>query len=629
MNSVEDQDVKVDTSVVVEAAIAVSAADTQANVIPAAMAVVAKEAEADVVVKVEGVENEETDVSEDKAIAHSNESKLVRKTAKLNISDVEGSSSAEEDTGSGSNNYVSGSSGAGLTSSKNVPPVKLEKKLRLKNKPPAPTRRPPPPTPVRRTKVSRPVTTAEDGQSSPSATGTSTATKVVKFQNESVQFESIFKKNEISPESTLSPAGEKGKPTLETDKLLVGFKTPDSNANVEPPVQSQSTAKVDTTPSTGGFDSTMVMSPALRKSCMKAKKRSNRFRGLFTKKVPAMKWSSCEVAGWLELLGLEDYAERFLANGVDGSTLLELDTRQFAQGLGVTNECHIVSLELGVMQLILEKIDYDHWEWSAEKVQKWLTLRGFACLRECFREAAIHGGVLFNVEFKYFMEIVGVKKINKSPIFAESLALSIERAKTVGSRISEMSHNESPADIDGPGVFVVNEKAAESNHETIDVQDWGQNDIEQWLKKQHVGHLAKTFNLHGVNGTILLTLTRERMEKQMDLTEIQAIVLAKGLYRLKRMQRKGLGSFFRSKSTKKLTNSQSGDRLKLARAKSSIPVAQRIDFDVEMEVEMELAEIENQHSNNNSLTHKAKKFGDVLHKMRSVKSENNLERMND
>lgn len=515
-------------------------------------------------------------------------------------------------------------------------PVEIKKAAR--RKPPAPRRKPPPPRPARKSNVSKPISTVSQPIDAPV-----NVNKPVKTE---VNDKSTVVGDDDDDEQRAQKLEKKG------EKLIVGFRpthTSHAQCAATPPPET-SMASSDTlsheetpevnseevnTPSESQLKENLTLnsvSPSVKRTSLKSKKKKNSglFSGLFAKKPAAIKWSSCEVAAWLELLGLDMYTERFLSNGVDGSTLLELDTRQFMNGLGITNECHIVSLELGVLQLVVERIDYDNWEWTAEKVQEWLKLRGFGSLVKCFKDAAIHGGVLFNVDFKYFIEKVGIKSINGSPIFADSLAASIERAKTVGNRISEMRHGERLEDINSPGVYVVKGNGYEENNtgETIELQDWGSVQVEEWLKKQHVVHLSSTFRQHGVNGTILLSLTREKMEKQMGLTEIQAIVLAKGIYRLKRMQRKGISSFFRKNKTKGL-QAQRVDRKqlqKLERSKSGIPVAQRIDFDVEMEVEREMMAIEG-NVQPNSMAHRAKKFGEVLNKMRSVKSENNLNKL--
>mmetsp|Transcript_9288 Transcript_9288/g.10591 ORF Transcript_9288/g.10591 Transcript_9288/m.10591 type:complete len:666 (+) Transcript_9288:110-2107(+) len=493
--------------------------------------------------------------------------------------------------------------------------IKRVEKSRVRIKPPAPTRRPPPPVPTRKVALQKSAAASVTNDSK-----VKSPSKRVKFQSDVNVGQSTTNHSRESgvasgkPEKSQVPAKESVRENRSAPSRITSEQSSKSSFTSDSPKPSISRSK-----SCGDFDTTAVMNPAFRKSFLKVKKRRSGgfLRSMLKKNPAALKWSSCEVAAWLELLGLESYAEKFLANGVDGSTLLELDTRQFAQGLGVTNELHIVSLELGVMQLLLERIDYDKWDWSAEKVSKWLSLRGFGCLTETFKDAAIHGGVLFNVEMSYLMNTVGVKKINSSPIFAESLSASIERAKSVGSRIMEMRHSEPPLGLDRPGVFFVHDQI-DGSADNREILDWGPTDVEEWLKKQHVGHLAETFNRHGINGTILVELTRERLEKQMGLTEIQAIVLAKGLYRLKRMQRKGLGSLFRSRSSKKLSNLQKSGELQLARARSEIPVAQRIDFDVEMEVEMELA---SKGAYPKTMANRAKKFGEVLSSLHSEKKQ--------
>ena len=111
----------------------------------------------------------------------------------------------------------------------------------------------------------------------------------------------------------------------------------------------------------------------------------------------ALSWGTPRVAA-LCLLGLGQYADAFLENGVDGALLLTLSKDQLERCLHIDDPMHRYSLEVGIYDLKNKQIDYDSWEWTADGVLEWLHKRGLGMLMPTFRQAAVHGGVLFRLQ---------------------------------------------------------------------------------------------------------------------------------------------------------------------------------------------------------------------------------------
>ena len=213
------------------------------------------------------------------------------------------------------------------------------------------------------------------------------------------------------------------------------------------------------------------------------------------------------VTTWLQLLGIEEYAEAFASNGVDGETLLYLRREQFANCLGVVDPHHLCSLWMGINQLKRSRIDYSNWEWSCDGVQYWLRARGLGILCERFKRGAVHGGVLFAMPKRELGLRYGVGENGESELILESLWQSIKRAKQ-----TQTAH------VDP----------------TKNVNDWGIAEVEAWLRHLHLGHLAKIFETHAVNGSLLLRLKKYSLRCLMDLTEVQTVVLLRNIRRLRR-----------------------------------------------------------------------------------------------
>lgn len=216
------------------------------------------------------------------------------------------------------------------------------------------------------------------------------------------------------------------------------------------------------------------------------------------------------VGAWLCILGLKTYLDVFLENGVDGITLLHLTTTQFASCLGIQNQNHIQSLKSGLQLLKTVKVDYSHWEWSCHGVEQWLNNRCLGVISKVFKDNAVHGGVLFSFTNKSLHSFLAniqnpscsadsMQTIqNLSPLILKSLWLSIKRAKKTG-------------------------RAALYPNKYI--EDWGEKEIEIWLKSINLGHLFDKFKHHGINGTSLVELKKRELLKTVTITEIQSIVL--------------------------------------------------------------------------------------------------------
>lgn len=237
-------------------------------------------------------------------------------------------------------------------------------------------------------------------------------------------------------------------------------------------------------------------------------------------------WSSFHVCAWLKLIGLEQYAERFLINGVDGSTLLELSRSHFKMGLGVNDEDHLTSLQIGVVSLlvprkgrVLKKSFFE--EWSLDKTLSWLVERGFGVLKVRFREKAIHGAMLLFVNLDYLIDkVIDIASITSSSVVKASLKATIQQARVLESAFFK-------------GLGKCKRARRTSSSGENNVLSWNIPEIENWLKSVNVGHKITNFKDHCVNGTILLDLDYDMM-KEMGLSEILSIVLMKALRYLKR-----------------------------------------------------------------------------------------------
>lgn len=221
----------------------------------------------------------------------------------------------------------------------------------------------------------------------------------------------------------------------------------------------------------------------------------------------ALLWTCGMVGSWLQLLGLAEYKEAFAANGVDGETLLYLRKEQFANCLGVVDPHHLCSLWLALNQLKRSRINYTNWEWSCEGVQRWLQIRGLGTLCARFKRAAVHGGVLFSMPKRELGARYSIGENGESELVLESLWLSIARAKQTRTYLVDPTKN---------------------------VNDWGIAEVEAWLRHLNLGHLAKIFEKHAVNGTLLLRLKKYSLRCLMDLTEVQTVVLLRNIRRLRR-----------------------------------------------------------------------------------------------
>ena len=222
------------------------------------------------------------------------------------------------------------------------------------------------------------------------------------------------------------------------------------------------------------------------------------------KRLPAYKWSAVEVRAWLNALGLAQYGATFLENGVDGATLMTLSTDQVREGLGMSDENHVRSFSFGLEDLKTRAVtSVEAWEWTMDKTVAWLEMRGLSSLAGVFRDAAVHGGVLFRLSRDEFAELgIGAE----SCLTLMALLASIERARVVGPR---------------PATDVA-------------VPDWGPNRVRDWLESLHLGHLAPVFRQHAVNGALLLKLDAGIMCEELGVTEIQGMVLERGIARLRR-----------------------------------------------------------------------------------------------
>ncbi|GBG28132.1 Liprin-alpha [Hondaea fermentalgiana] len=210
----------------------------------------------------------------------------------------------------------------------------------------------------------------------------------------------------------------------------------------------------------------------------------------------AMFWSSPMVASWLNLIGLAEYVPRFLENGVDGPTLIDLRRDQFERCLGINNPLHEVSLRLALIDLKYKLIDYTQWEWNCTGVMQWLANRGLEQLIGRFQSAAVHGSVLFRLTKAEFASRLHVGELGESELVLESLWHSVERARKIGYYLEQ-------------GNFL----------------DWGPPEIRGWLETINLGHLHEHFREHAVNGTLLPHLDHQTLRRVMKLTEIQTMVL--------------------------------------------------------------------------------------------------------
>lgn len=216
-------------------------------------------------------------------------------------------------------------------------------------------------------------------------------------------------------------------------------------------------------------------------------------------------WSAPMVATWLNLIGLSEYVPRFLENGVDGPTLLDLRKDQFERCLGLSNPLHEASLLWALDDLKGKVIDYTTWEWNCTGVMQWLSTRGLELLIGRFQSAAVHGSVLFRLSKADFASRLHVGELGESELILDSLWYSVQRARKVGYYQEQ-------------GNFL----------------DWGPLEIRGWLESINLGHLNDTFREHAVNGTLLPYLDGVKLRRIMKLTEIQTLVLTKAIQRLKR-----------------------------------------------------------------------------------------------
>jgi len=226
-----------------------------------------------------------------------------------------------------------------------------------------------------------------------------------------------------------------------------------------------------------------------------------------------MFWTAPMVASWLKLIGLGEYAPRFLENGVDGQTLLELRRDQFERCLGVTSPLHELSLRLGLQDLKAKVIDYTKWEWNSAGVMQWLASRGLDQLISRFQSAAVHGSVLFRLTKAEFASRLHVGELGESELVLESLWHAVERARKVG-----------------------------FYQDQTKFLDWGPVEIQVWLDGIDLGHLNDVFRDHAVNGTLLPQLDHNVLRRVMKLTEIQTLVLGKAIKRLLKPQKSKRGA---------------------------------------------------------------------------------------
>ena len=224
-----------------------------------------------------------------------------------------------------------------------------------------------------------------------------------------------------------------------------------------------------------------------------------------------MSWSPPRVAAWLRLLGLGKYVHSFLENGVDGALLMKLKRDQIENCLGIKNPMHQHSLEAGILDLKQKVIDYDNWEWSADRVLDWLHAKGLGMLAPVFSVRAIHGGVLFRASSDMIENVLA--KGMDSKLIAMSLAMGIKRAKSIS--LGKCS------DDDGS------------------VASWGPAEVRKWLHANHMGHLETMFAYHAIHGYILLKLNADILEKRMGCTELQTIVILRSIKELKKVEKKG------------------------------------------------------------------------------------------
>lgn len=235
-------------------------------------------------------------------------------------------------------------------------------------------------------------------------------------------------------------------------------------------------------------------------------------------------WTSFQVCSWLKLIGLEKYTGTFLVNAVDGSTLLELSRSHFKLGLGVNDEDHLTSLQVGICLLLsarkgkYAKSTFFN-DWSLNKTLSWCDRRGFGILKDRLRERAVHGGVLLFVNLDYLIEkVISIRTITNSSVIIASLKASILRERNIESSLHKQLYQ--------------NKRRSASFLES-EVLSWGLAEVEEWLKSVNIGHKIGNFRQHCVNGTILLDLDYKMM-REMGLSEILSIVLVKALNHLRR-----------------------------------------------------------------------------------------------
>ena len=134
-------------------------------------------------------------------------------------------------------------------------------------------------------------------------------------------------------------------------------------------------------------------------------------------------------------------------------------------------------------------------------------------LMPTFRQAAVHGGVLFRLRPEKATQELSINS-HGSDLIPTSLFIAIDHAK----RIGERRHGA----LNGSGI-----------------KDWGLAEVKIWLTENHMGHLEPRFRAHAIHGALLLKLTRDVLENFIGFTEIQSIAIMRGIKQLKKAHRKG------------------------------------------------------------------------------------------